>query len=355
MKNLARIFLIAFILASFSGAFAAQQSHKSPAALQNHKYKISSQNFRAKDHPSKNTSAKSSTEPHAKKPANAKSLSKSKLTKNTRASGDSAKNSTQKSAKNFTKNSGQNSASHLVVRNKASRRPANQSSSQNGASKSLVSTLMRLPKTRIYEDEAPSARDTARTYRGADMRRNASVQTHGGADDQTGKIVDAQARKLTTTRIAQPQARYGYSATRSGAMGHTAASHSSATKYTARQNARAPYLPTSARSSRAIGRSGGSALSKIQSPERGNALGQGAAMRYDERWAKPAPQPYEPAPETEKKRGLIFSSQWGPAAPKSKWQQHEAPMDDASSRNESVMDMLQDKMSRVKVNMELVR
>ncbi len=36
-------------------------------------------------------------------------------------------------------------------------------------------------------------------------------------------------------------------------------------------------------------------------------------------------------------------------------QQHEAPTDDASSRNESVMDMLQDKMSRVKVNMELVR
>ena len=214
---------------------------------------------------------------------------------------------------------------------------------------------MRLPKTRIYEDEAPSARDTARTYRGADMRRNASVQTHGGADDQTGKIVDAQARKLTTTRIEQPQARYGYNATRSGAMEHTAASHSSATKYTARQNARAPYLPTSARSSRAIGRSGGSALGKIPSPKRGNALGQGAAMRYDERWAKPAPQPYEPAPETEKKRGLIFSSQWGPAAPKSKWQQHEAPTDDASSRNESVMDMLQDKMSRVKVNMELVR
>nr|WP_314377445.1 hypothetical protein [uncultured Campylobacter sp.] len=331
MKNLARIFLIAFILTSFSSAFAAQQNHKS---------KISSQNLRAKDHPSKNTSVKSSTELHAKKSANAKSLSKSKLTKNTRASRNFAKNSTQKSAKNFTKNPGQNFASHSA-RNKASRRPANQSNSQNEASKSLVATLMRLPKTRIYEDEASSARDTK--------------QTHGGADDQTGKIVDAQARKLTTTQIAQPQARYGYSATRSGAMGHTAASHSSATKYTARQNARAPYLPTSARSSRAIGRSGGSALGKIPSPERGNALGQGAAMRYDERWAKPAPQPYEPAPETEKKRGLIFSSQWGPAAPKSKWQQHEAPMDDASSRNESVMDMLQDKMSRVKVNMELVR
>ena len=56
MKNLARIFLIAFILPSFSGAFAAQQSHKSPSALQNRKYKISSQNLRAKDHPSKNTS-----------------------------------------------------------------------------------------------------------------------------------------------------------------------------------------------------------------------------------------------------------------------------------------------------------
>ena len=214
---------------------------------------------------------------------------------------------------------------------------------------------MRLPKTRIYEDEAPSARDTEQTYRGADMRRNASAQTHGGADEQTDKTVDARARKLTTTRIAQSQARHGYSATRSGAMGHTAASHSSATKYTARQNARAPYLPTSARSSRAIERPGGSALSKIPSPKRSNALGQGAAMRYDERWAKPAPQPYEPAPETEKKHGLIFSSQWGPAAPKSKWQQHEAPTDDASSRNESVMDMLQDKMSRVKVNMELVR
>ena len=187
------------------------------------------------------------------------------------------------------------------------------------------------------------------------MRRNASAQTHGGADEQTGKIVDAQARKLTTARIAQPQARHGYSATRSGAMEHTAASHSSATKYTARQNARAPYLPTSARSSRAIGRPSGSALGRMSSPKRSNALGQGAAMRYDERWAKPAPQPYEPAPETEKKRGLIFSSQWGPAAPKSKWQQHEAPTDDASSRNESVMDMLQDKMSRVKVNMELVR
>ena len=345
MKNLARIFLIAFILTSFSSVFAAQQNHKS---------KISSQNLRAKDHPSKNTSVKSSTEPHAKKPANAKSLSKSKLTKNTRASRNFAKNSTQKSAKNFTKNSRQNSVSHSV-RNKASKRPANQSSSQNGDSKSLVATLMRLPKTRIYEDEASSAHDTEQTYRGADMRRSASAQTHGGADDQTGKIVDAQARKLTTTQIAQPQARYGYSATRSGAMGHTAASHSSATKYTARQNARAPYLPTSARSSRAIGRSGGSAIGKIPSPERGNALGQGAAMHYDERWAKPAPQPYEPAPETEKKRGLIFSSQWGPAAPKSKWRQHEAPMDDASSRNESVMDMLQDKMSRVKVNMELVR
>jgi len=341
MKNLARIFLIAFILASFSSVFAAQQSHKSPAALQNHKYKISSQNLRAKDHPSKNTSAKSSTEQYVKKPVNAKSLSNSKLTKNTRASRNSAKNSMRKSAKNFTKNPGQNFASHSA-RNKASRRSANQSSSQNGASKSLVATLMRLPKTRIYEDEAPSARDTARTYRGADMRRNASVQTHGGADDQTGKTVDARAR-------------YGYSATRSGAMGHTAASHSSATKYTARQNARAPYLPTSARSSRAIERPGGSAFSKIPSPERSNALGQGAAMRYDERWVKPAPQPYEPAPETEKKRGLIFSSQWGPAAPKSKWQQHEAPTDDASSRNESVMDMLQDKMSRVKVNMELVR
>ncbi len=340
MKNLARIFLIAFILTSFSGAFAAQQSHKSTAAQQNHKYKISSQNMRAKDHPSKNIAARSYAEPHAKKPTNAKSLSNSKLTKNTRASRNFAKNSTQKSAKNFTKNSWQNSASHSA-RNKASRRPANQSSSQNGASKSLVATLMRLPKTRIYEDEAPSARDAA--------------QTHGGADEQTGKIVDAQARKLTTTRIAQPQARHGYSATRSGSMEHTAASHSSATKYTARQNARAPYLPTSARSSRAIGRSGGSALGKIPSPELGNALGQGAAMRYDERWAKPAPQPYEPAPETEKKRGLIFSSQWGPGAPKSKWQQHEAPTDDASSRNESVMDMLQDKMSRVKVNMELVR
>ncbi|MFR8441794.1 MAG: hypothetical protein ACLVCW_08715, partial [Campylobacter sp.] len=197
--------------------------------------------------------------------------------------------------------------------------------------------------------------DTAQTHGGADMRRNASAKTHGGADEQTGKIVDAQARKLTTTRIAQPQALRVYSATRSGAMGHTAASHSSATKYTARQNARAPYLPTSARSSRAIGHPSGSALSKMSSPKRGNALGQGAAMRYDERWAKPAPQPYEPAPETEKKHGLIFSSQWGPAAPKSKWQQHEAPTDDASSRNESVMDMLQDKMSRVKVNMELVR
>jgi len=345
MKNLARIFLIAFILASFSSAFAAQQSHKS---------KISSQNLRAKDHPSKNTSARSSAEPHAKKSANAKSLLNSKLTKNTRASGNSAKNSTRKSAKNFTKNPGQNFASHSA-RNKAYKRPANQSSSQNGASKSLVATLMRLPKTRIYEDEASSARDTEQTYRGADMRRNASVQTHGGADDQTGKTADARTRKLTTTRIAQPQARHGYSATRSGAMGHTAASHSSATKYTARQNARAPYLPTSARSSRAIGRSGGSALGRMPSPKRGNALEQGAAMRYDERWAKPAPQPYEPAPETEKKRGLIFSSQWGPAAPKSKWQQHEAPTDDASSRNESVMDMLQDKMSRVKVNMELVR
>lgn len=354
MKNLARIFLISFILASFSGAFATQQNHKSTAAQQNHKYKISSQNLRAKDHPSKNTSARSSAEPHAKKPANAKSLSNPKLTKNTRASRNFAKNSTQKSAKNFTKNSGQNSISHSA-RNKASRRSANQSSSQNGASKSLVATLMRLPKTRVYEDEASSARDTAQTYRGADMRRNASAQTHGGADEQTDKIVDTGARKLTTTRIAQPQARYGYSATRSGIMGHTATSHSSATKYMARQNARAPYLPTSARSSRAIGRPGGSALSKIPSPERGNALGQGAAMRYDERWAKPAPQPYEPAPETEKKRGLIFSSQWGPAAPKSKWQQHEAPTDDASSRNESVMDMLQDKMSRVKVNMELVR
>ena len=354
MKNLARIFLIAFILASFSSVFAAQQSHKSPAAQQNHKSKISSQNLRAKDHSSKNIAARSSAEPHAKKSANAKSLSKSKLTKNTRASRNFAKNSTRKIAKNFTKNSRQNSASRSA-RNKASRRPANQSSSQNGASKSLVATLMRLPKTRIYEDQAPSARDTAQTYRGADMRRSASAQTHGGADDQTGKIVDAQARKLTTTRIAQPQARYGYSATRSGAMGHTAASHSSATKYTARKNARAPYLPISARSSRAIGRPGGSALSKIQSPERSNALGQGAAMRYDERWAKPAPQPYEPAPETEKKHGLIFSSQWGPAATKSKWQQHEAPTDDASSRNESVMDMLQDKMSRVKVNMELVR
>ena len=341
MKNLARIFLIAFILTSFSSAFAAQQSHKSTAAQQNHKSKISSQNLRAKDHPSKNTSVKSSTEPHAKKSANAKSLSKSKLTKNTRASRNFAKNFTQKSAKNFTKNPGQNFASHSA-RNKASRRPANQSSSQNEASKSLVATLMRLSKTRIYEDEAPSARDTEQTYRGADMRRSVSAQTHGGADEQTGKIIDAQAR-------------YGYSATRSGAMGHTAASHSSATKYTARQNARAPYLPTSARPSRAIGRSSGSALSKMSSPKRGNALGQGAAMRYDERWAKPAPQPYEPAPETEKKRGLIFSSQWGPAAPKSKWQQHEAPTDDASSRNESVMDMLQDKMSRVKVNMELVR
>ncbi|WP_298027382.1 hypothetical protein [uncultured Campylobacter sp.] len=345
MKNLARIFLIAFILASFSSAFAAQQSHKS---------KISSQNLRAKDHPSKNTSAKSPAEPLAKKPTNAKSLSNSKLTKNTRASRNSAKNSMRKNAKNFTENPGQNSASH-PVRNKAPRRPANQSSSQNEASKSLVATLMRLPKTRIYEDEVPNARDTEQTYRGADMRRSVSAQTHGGADDQTGKTVDARTRKLTTARIAQPRARYGYSATRSGAMGHTAASHSSATKYTARQNARAPYLPTSARSSRAIGRSGGSALGKMSSPKRGNALGQGAAMRYDERWAKPAPQPYEPAPETEKKRGLIFSSQWGPAAPKSKWQQHEAPMDDASSRNESVMDMLQDKMSRVKVNMELVR
>ena len=354
MKNLARIFLIAFILTSFSSVFAAQQNHKSPAALQNHKSKISSQNLRAKDHPSKNTSVKSSTEPHVKKSANAKSLSNSKLTKNTHASGNSTKNSTRKSAKNFTKNSRQNSASHFA-RNKASRRPANQSRSQNGASKSLVSMLMRLPKTRIYEDEVPNARDTAQTYRGADTRRSASAQTHGGADEQIGKTVDAQARKLTTTRIAQSQARYGYSATRSGAMGHTAASHSSATKYTARQNARAPYLPTSARSSRAIGRSGGSALGRMPSPKRGNALGQGAAMHYDERWAKPAPQPYEPAPETEKKRGLIFSSQWGPAAPKSKWQQHEAPMDDASSRNESVMDMLQDKMSRVKVNMELVR
>ena len=143
MKNLARIFLIAFILASFSSAFAAQQ---------NHKYKISSQNLRAKDHLSKNTSAKSLAEPHAKKSANAKSLSNSKFTKNTRASGNSAKNSTQKSAKNFTKNPGQNSASHPVVRNKAPRRPASQSGSQNGASKSLVATLMRLPKTRIYED-----------------------------------------------------------------------------------------------------------------------------------------------------------------------------------------------------------
>ena len=332
MKNLARIFLIVFILTSFSSAFAAQQ---------NHKYKISSQNLRAKDHPSKNTSVKSSTEPHAKKSANAKSLSKSKLTKNTRASRNFAKNFTQKSAKNFTKNPGQNFASHSA-RNKASRHPANQSNSQNEASKSLVATLMRLSKTRIYEDEAPSARETEQTYRGADMRRSVSAQTHGGADEQTGKIIDAQAR-------------HGYSATRSGSMEHTAASHSSATKYTARQNARAPYLPTSARSSRAIGRSGGSALGKIPSPELGNALGQGAAMRYDERWAKPAPQPYEPAPETEKKRGLIFSSQWGPGAPKSKWQQHEAPTDDASSRNESVMDMLQDKMSRVKVNMELVR
>ena len=345
MKNLARIFLIAFILTSFSSIFAAQQNHKS---------KISSQNLRAKDHSSKNTSARSSAEPHAKKSANAKSLSKSKLTKNTRASRNFAKNSTQKSAKNFTKNPGQNFASHSA-RNKASRHPANQSNSQNGASKSLVTTLMRLPKARIYEDEVPNARDTEQTYRGADMRRSASAQTHRGADDQTGKTVDAQARKLTTTRIAQPQARYGYNATRSGAMEHTAASHSSATKYTARQNARAPYLPTSARSSCAIERSGGSALGRMPSPKRGNALGQGAAMRYDERWAKPAPQPYEPAPETEKKRGLIFSSQWGPAAPKSKWQQHEAPTDDASSRNESVMDMLQDKMSRVKVNMELVR
>ena len=354
MKNLARIFLIAFILASFSSVFAAQQSHKSPSALQNHKSKISSQNLRAKDHSSKNIAARSSAEPHAKKPANAKSLSNPKFTKNTRASRNSAKNSTQKSAKNFTKNPGQNFASHSA-RNKASRRPANQSGSQNGASKSLVTTLMRLPKTRIYEDEVPNARDTEQTYRGADMRRSVSAQTHGGADEQTGKIVDAQARKLTTARIAQPQARHGYSVTRSGTMGHTAASHSSATKYTARQNARAPYLPTFARSSRAIGRSGGSALGRMPSPKRGNALGQGAAMRYDERWAKPAPQPYEPAPETEKKRGLIFSSQWGPAATKSKWQQHEAPMDDASSRNESVMDMLQDKMSRVKVNMELVR
>jgi len=187
MKNLARIFLIAFILASFSSVFAAQQNHKS---------EISSQNLRAKDHPSKNTSVKSSTKPHAKKSANAKSLSKSKLTKNTRASKNFAKNFTQKSAKNFTKNPGQNSASHSA-RNKASRLPANQSSSQNEASKSLVATLMRLPKTRIYEDEAPSARDTAQTYKGADMRRNASAQTHGGADEQTGKIVDAQARKLT--------------------------------------------------------------------------------------------------------------------------------------------------------------
>ena len=354
MKNLARIFLIVFILTSFSGAFAAQQSHKSTAAQQNHKYKISSQNLRAKDHSSKNIAARSSAEPHAKKPTNAKSLSNSKLTKNTRASGNSTKNSTRKSTKNFTKNPGQNFASHSA-RNKAPRRPASQSGSQNGASKSLVATLMRLPKTRIYEDEVPNARDTEQTYRGADMRRSASAQTHGGADDQTGKIVDAQARKLTTARIAQPQARYGYSATRSSAMGHTAASHSSATKYTARQNARAPYLPTSARFSRAIGRPSGSALGKMSSPKRGNALGQGAAMRYDERWAKPAPQPYEPAPETEKKHGLIFSSQWGPVAPKSKWQQHEAPTDDASSRNESVMDMLQDKMSRVKVNMELVR
>lgn len=67
MKNLARIFLIAFILASFSSIFAAQQNHKSPAALQNRKSKISSQNLRAKDHLSKNTSVKSSTEPHAKK------------------------------------------------------------------------------------------------------------------------------------------------------------------------------------------------------------------------------------------------------------------------------------------------
>ncbi|WP_298963444.1 hypothetical protein [uncultured Campylobacter sp.] len=354
MKNLARIFLIAFILASFSSVFAAEQSHKSPAALQNYKSKISSQNLRAKDHPSKNTSVKSSAEPHAKKPANAKSLSNPKFIKNTRASRNFAKNSTQKSVKNFTKNSGQNFASHSA-RNKASMSPANQSGSQNGASKSLVATLMRLPKTRIYEDEASSAHDTEQTYRGADMRRSVSAQTHGGADDQTGKTVDTQARKLTTTRIAQPQALRVYSATRSSAMGHAAASHSSATKYTARQNARAPYLPTSARSSRAIGRPSGSALGKMSSPKRGNALGQGAAMRYDERWAKPAPQPYEPAPETEKKRGLIFSSQWGPAAPKSKWQQHEAPTDDASSRNESVMDMLQDKMSRVKVNMELVR
>ena len=79
MKNLARIFLIAFILASFSSVFAAQQSHKSPAAQQNHKYKISSQNLRAKDHSSKNIAARSSAEPHAKKPANAKSLSNSKL------------------------------------------------------------------------------------------------------------------------------------------------------------------------------------------------------------------------------------------------------------------------------------
>ena len=354
MKNLARIFLIAFILTSFSGAFAAQQSHKSTAAQQNHKYKISSQNLRAKDHSSKNIAARSSAEPHAKKPANAKSLSNSKLTKNTRASRNSAKNSTRKSTKNFTKNPGQNFASHSA-RNKASKRPANQSNSQNGASKSLVTTLMRLPKTRIYEDEVPNARDTEQTYRGADMRRSVSAQTHGGADEQTGKIVDAQARKLTTARIAQPQALRVYSATRSGAMGHTTASHSSATKYTARQNARAPYLPTSARSSRAIGHPSGSALGRMPSPKRGNALGQGAAMHYDERWARPAPQPYEPAPETEKKRGLIFSSQWGPAAPKSKWQQHEAPTDDASSRNESVMDMLQDKMSRVKVNMELVR
>ena len=271
MKNLARIFLIAFILTSFSSVFAAQQNHKSPAALQNHKYKISSQNLRAKDHLSKNTSARSSAEPHAKKSANAKSLSKSKLTKNTRASRNFAKNSTQKSAKNFTKNSRQNFASHSA-RNKASRRPANQSSSQNEASKSLVATLMRLPKTRIYEDEAPSARDTAQTYRGADMRRSVSAQTHGGADEQTGKTVDARTRKLTTTRIAQPQARYGYSATRSGAMGHTVASHSSATKYTARKNARAPYLLTSARSSPAIGRSGGSALGRMPSPKRGNAL-----------------------------------------------------------------------------------
>mgnify|MGYP000949647984 CR=1 FL=1 len=60
MKNLARIFLIAFILTSFSSVFAAQQSHKSTAAQQNHKYKISSQNLRAKDHSSKNIAARSS-------------------------------------------------------------------------------------------------------------------------------------------------------------------------------------------------------------------------------------------------------------------------------------------------------